>query len=77
MSVFLLGYFHFDIGKRQAEEEVKAVSAKKQKVEEVAAKQKALKVVKKEESSLEESSEESEDEVLYFTAYALTHFEWY
>jgi len=35
-----LGYFDFDIGKRQAEEEVKAVTSKKQKVDEVAAKQK-------------------------------------
>ncbi|KEH18949.1 hypothetical protein MTR_8g432580 [Medicago truncatula] len=47
---------------QDAEEEVKAVSTNKQKVEEVAAKQKALKVVKKEESSSEESSDEYEDE---------------
>jgi hypothetical protein len=39
-----LGYFDFDIGKRQAEEEVRAVTSKKQKVDEVAAKQKVLKL---------------------------------
>lgn len=43
MLIFLLGYFDFDIGKRQAEEEIKEVSSKKQKVDEVAAKQKVLK----------------------------------
>jgi hypothetical protein len=64
---FLIGLFDFDIGKRQAEEEVKAVSAKKQKLEEVKQKKEAeLKKVKKEESSSEEdSSDESEDEVLF------------
>lgn len=62
-----MGYFDFDIGKRQAEEEVKEVTSKKQKVDdEVAAKQKVLKVVK---ISSEESFHESEDVVLYFNVY--------
>lgn len=62
---FLLDCFDFDVGKRQAEEEIKKVSAKKQKVEEVIAKQKKEAVVQKvkEESSSEEDSSESEDEV--------------
>lgn len=64
---FLLVFFYLDIGKRQAEEEVKAVTSKKQKVDdEVAAKQKVLKVVK---LSSEESFDESEDAVLYFNVF--------
>lgn len=63
----MLGLFGFDAVKRQADDEIeKQVSAKKQKIEEVAAKQKKeakLQKVKKESSS-DDSSSESEDEVL-------------
>jgi hypothetical protein len=69
-----LGYFDFDIGKRQAVEEVEEVSSKKQKVDEVAAKQKVLKVVK---ISSQESFHESEDVVLYFNVYTLNFISMY
>jgi len=52
-------------GKRQAQDEIeKQLSAKKQKINEVAQKQKEAKVQKKESSS-DDSSSESEDEVLH------------
>lgn len=52
-------------GKRQAQDEIeKQLSAKKQKINEVAQKQKEAKVQKKESSS-DDSSSESEAEVLH------------
>jgi len=65
----IVSLVYFDLyagGKRQAQDEIeKQVSAKKQKIEEVAQKQKKeAKVQKKKESSSDDSSE-SEEEVLH------------